>query len=175
MLWMWILHPEFGLVNYALSAIGINGPRWLSDPQWAKPSLIMIRLWAGAGGSTMIIFLAALQGVPQELHESAAIDGANAWHRFWNITIPMLTPAIFMTMVLQLIAALRVFAMAFVATGGGPMYATYFYILHLFNNAFMYMKMGYASSLAWVFTILVLLLTIIQFKLSGRWVYYAGE
>jgi multiple sugar transport system permease protein len=175
LIWIWILNPEFGLLNYALSIVGIAGPKWLGSPEWAKPSLILMYLWGSIGGGAMIIFLAGLQGVPPELHESAAIDGANAWHRFLNITIPMLTPSIFLNLVLGLIGGLRVFTVAFVATNGGPAYATYFFMLHLFNQAFQYLEMGYGSALAWIFTVIVLILTIIQFRLSDRWVYYAGK
>lgn len=175
LLWMWILNPEFGLINYTLSTIGIQGPKWLGSTEWAKPAMILMHLWGAMGGGAMIIFLAGLQGVPPELHESAAIDGANAWHRFANITIPMLTPSIFLNLVLGLIGGLRVFTVAFIATDGGPAYATHFYMLHLFNNAFRFLEMGYASALAWIFTVMVLLLTVIQFRLSERWVYYAGR
>ena len=105
----------------------------------------------------------------------ASIDGANVWHRFVNITIPMLTPSIFLNLVLGLIAGLRAFTVAFIATNGGPSYSTHFYMLHLFNNAFRFLEMGYASALAWIFTVMVLILTIIQFKFSERWVYYAGD
>lgn len=175
LLWMWILNPEFGLINYALSLIGIEGPRWFGTPEWSKPALIMMNLWGAMGGGAMIIFLAGLQSVPQELHESAQIDGANIWHRFRHITIPMLTPSIFLNLVLGIIAGLRTFTVAFIATNGGPAYSTNFYMLHLFNNAFRFLEMGYASALAWIFTILVLLLTIFQFRLSERWVYYAGD
>lgn len=175
LLWMWILNPEFGLINYALSLIGIEGPRWFGTPEWSKPALIMMNLWGAMGGGAMIIFLAGLQSVPPELHESAQIDGANVWHRFRHITIPMLTPSIFLNLVLGIIAGLRTFTVAFIATNGGPAYSTNFYMLHLFNNAFRFLEMGYASALAWIFTILVLLLTIFQFRLSERWVYYAGD
>ena len=175
LLWIWILNPEFGLLNYTLSLVGIQGPKWLGSIEWAKPSLILMYLWGSMGGGAMIIFLAGLQGVPHELHESAAIDGANAWHRFTNITIPMLTPSIFLNLVLGLIGGLRVFTVAFVATNGGPSYATYFFILHLFNQAFQYLEMGYGSALAWIFTFLVLTLTAVEFRLSARWVYYAGQ
>jgi multiple sugar transport system permease protein len=174
LLWTWILNPEFGLINYALSLVGITGPKWFGAPEWAKPAMILIMLWGSVGGGAMIIFLAGLQSVPHELHESAAIDGANVWHRFLHITIPMLTPSIFLNLVLGLIGALRAFTVAFVATQGGPAYATHFYMLHLFNNAFRFLEMGYASALAWIFTVAVLILTIIQFSLSRRWVYYAG-
>jgi multiple sugar transport system permease protein len=175
LLWIWILNPDFGLLNYSLSLVGIQGPKWLGSTEWSKPAMILIHLWGAVGGAAMIVFLAGLQAVPQELHESAAIDGANAWHRFWRITVPMLTPTIFLNLVLGLIAGLRVFVIAFVATDGGPANSTLFYLLHLFNNAFRFLEMGYASALAWVFTVLVLVLTVIQFRLSRRWVYYAGQ
>ena len=175
LLWVWILNPDFGLINYPLSTIGIEGPKWLGSTEWAKPSLILMHLWTAVGGGAMIIFLAGLQGVPHELHESASIDGANAWHRFINVTIPMLTPSIFLNLILGLIGGLRVFTAAYVATDGGPAYATHFYMLHLFNNGFRFLEMGYASALAWLFTVLVLILTVVQFRLSERWVYYAGH
>jgi len=175
LLWMWILNPEFGLLNYSLSLIGVQGPKWLGSTEWSKPAMILIHLWGAIGGGAMIVFLAGLQAVPHELHESAAIDGANVFRRFWNITIPMLTPTIFLNLVLGLIGGLRVFTIAFVATDGGPANSTLFYLLHLFNNAFRFLEMGYASALAWVFTILVLVLTVIQFRMSRRWVYYAGQ
>jgi multiple sugar transport system permease protein len=175
LLWTWLLNPEFGLINYTLSLIGVEGPKWLGSPGWAKPALILMHLWTSVGGGAMIIFLAGLQGVPPELHESASIDGANSWDRFIHVTIPMLTPSIFLNLVLGLIGGLRVFTVAFVATDGGPSYATYFYMLHLFNNGFRFLEMGYASTLAWIFTVLVLSLTIVQFGLSERWVYYAGH
>ena len=174
LLWTWILNPEFGLINYALSLVGVEGPKWFGSPEWAKPAMILILLWGAVGGGAMIIFLAGLQSVPQELHESAAIDGATVWHRFIHITIPMLTPSIFLNLVLGLIGGLRAFTVAFVATQGGPAYSTHFYMLHLFNNAFRFLEMGYASALAWIFTVAVLILTVIQFSLSRRWVYYAG-
>ena len=175
LLWTWLLNADFGLINYLLSVVGVEGPKWLGNPDWAKPALIVMHLWTAVGGGAMIIFLAGLQGVPPELHESASIDGANAWHRFVHVTLPMLTPSIFLNLVLGLIGGLRVFTVAFVATDGGPSYATYFYMLHLFNNGFRFLEMGYASALAWLFTVLVLALTVIQFRLSERWVYYAGH
>lgn len=175
LLWMWILNPEFGLLNYSLSFIGIQGPKWLGSDTWAKPALIVMQLWGTVGGGSMIIFLAGLQGVPEELYESAAIDGAHALRRFWHITIPMLSPTLFLNLVLGMIGALKVFTTAFIATNGGPEYATTFYVLYLFNNAFKFLKMGYASALAWIFTLLVLALTYGQLRLSRYWVYYAGD
>jgi multiple sugar transport system permease protein len=123
----------------------------------------------------MMILLAGLQGVPEELYEAAEVDGANFWHRFWNVTLPMLSPTLFLLLILGVIAALRVFATAFVATNGGPAYATWFYALHIYKHAFEYYSMGYASTLAWIFFILMFALTYIQFRASSRWVYYAGE
>jgi multiple sugar transport system permease protein len=153
----------------------IPGPRWMASVEWALPSLIVISLWASVGGSRMIIFLAGLQGVPEELYDAASIDGANWWDRFRNVTLPMISPTIFFNLVLGIIGALRVFSISFVATDGGPAYATWFYMLHLYQNAFQNFLMGYASALAWMFFLVVLVLTLIQFRLSGRWVFYAGE
>jgi len=175
LLWIWLLHPEVGPVNYLLGQVGIPGPRWLASTEWALPTCVAIALWGSVGGSRMIIFLAGLQGVPEELYESASIDGANAWHRFVNVTLPMVSPVIFFNMVLAAIGAFRVFTIAFMATGGGPAYATWFYMLHLYQTAFRSLQMGYASALAWVFFVIVLSFTFVQFRLSGRWVYYSSE
>ncbi len=175
LLWVWLLHPEVGPVNYLLGLVGIPGPRWLASAEWALPTVVAIALWGSVGGSRMIIFLAGLQGVPEELYESAGIDGANAWHRFRHVTLPMISPVIFFNMVLGAIAAFRVFTIAFMATSGGPAYATWFYMLHLYQTAFRSLQMGYASALAWVFFVIVLGFTYVQFRLSGRWVYYSSE
>ena len=175
LLWTWLLHPDVGPVNYLLGLVGIAGPRWLGSQQWALPALVMAALWGSVGGSRMIIFLAGLQGVPQELYDSASIDGANALQRFWHVTMPMISPVIFFNLVLTTLAAFRVFALAIIATDGGPSYATWFYMLHLYNTAFRSLQMGYASALAWIFFVIVLGLTIIQFRASVRWVHYGGE
>ncbi|HEV8638940.1 MAG TPA: sugar ABC transporter permease [Chloroflexota bacterium] len=175
LLWRWMLQPEVGLVNYLLWELRVPGPKWFSDPAMALPALVMISLWASVGGSRMIIFLAGLQGVPEELYDAASIDGANWWSRFVHVTLPMISPTIFFNLVLGIIGALRVFSISFVATEGGPAYATWFYMLHLYDQAFRSFVMGYASAMAWIFFIVVLVLTLIQFRLSGRWVYYAGE
>jgi multiple sugar transport system permease protein len=171
-LWTWLLQPQVGLVNYLLHQVGIPGPGWLTSRQWAVPSLIMISLWASIGGGRMIIFLAGLQGVPKELYESAEIDGASALSRFIHITLPMISPVILFNLILGVIGSFSVFALSYVATNGGPNYATYFYVLHLYYNAFSYFQMGYASALAWIFFLLIFLLSFIQIKLSNRWVYY---
>jgi multiple sugar transport system permease protein len=175
LVWKVLFNPEVGLINTALFEVGIKGPGWLSSVEWAIPALIVMNLWRAAGGNTMMIFLAGLQGIPQELYEAAAIDGANGWHRFRHVTVPMLSPTVFFNLVLGVIGALQVFASALVASKGGPAYATWFYALHIYNEAFVNFKMGYAAALAWVFFVIVLAITYVQVKLSGRWVYYAGE
>lgn len=179
-LWLWIFQPNVGLANYLLDLIGIEGPRWLDDIQWSKPSLIVISLWGAVGGGSMLIFLAGLQGIPIELYESAEIDGAGSQAKFWRITIPLLSPSMFFNLVLGLIGAMQMFTLAFVATSGagqtrpagGPAYSTLFYVLNLYNHAFDYWEMGYASALAWFFFLILVLLTYWQLRLSRSWVYY---
>ena len=175
-LWKWILNPKIGPVNYALKAVfGIEGPMWLGDPNWAIPSLVIMGLWSGLGGNRMLIFLAGLQGVPRELYEAASIDGAGPWRRFTNVTLPILSPTIFLNLVLAIIGALKVFESSYIATAGGPAYATWFIALHIYQFAFKYYQMGYASALAWVFMVIILLFTMLQFYLQKHWVYYASE
>ncbi len=123
----------------------------------------------------MIVFLAGLQGVPQEMYEAASIDGANWWHRFRHVTLPLVSPTVFFNLVLVVISSFSVFSVAYVATEGGPAYATYFYVYHLFNNAFRFSRMGYAAALAWLFFALMLIFTYVQLRLSNRWVFYGGE
>jgi multiple sugar transport system permease protein len=171
-LWRWLLQPQVGLVNTMLYQVGISGPGWLTDRTWAIPALIMIALWASIGGGRMIIFLAGLQGVPKELYESAEIDGANAIQRFFSITLPLISPVILFNLILGVIGSFSVFSVAYIATEGGPNYATWFYMLHLYYNAFSYFQMGYASALAWIFFVIIFILSFIQIKLSKRWVYY---
>src|SRR3954452_26128 len=174
LLWVWIFQPTIGVLNYLLSMVGIEGPAWLQSGTWAIPSVTIVALWGTIGGSRMIIFLAALQSVPQEMYEAAEIDGAGAWRKFWSITLPMISPTMFFNVVLTIIGSLSVFSLAYIATGGGPNYATYFYVYHLFKNAFEFSRMGYAAAMAWVFFLIVLVLTPIQFRFSNRWVFYAG-
>ncbi|MEX1020632.1 MAG: sugar ABC transporter permease [Litorilinea sp.] len=171
-LWGWLLQPQVGLVNFALDGVGISGPGWLTSRTWAIPSMIMISLWASIGGGRMIIFLAGLQGVPRELYESAEIDGAGPIRRFFHVTIPMISPVIFFNLILGVIGSFSVFALAYVGTNGGPNYATWFFMLHLYYNAFSYFQMGYASALAWIFFLIIFVLSFIQIRLSNRWVYY---
>jgi len=170
LLWMWIFNPDFGLANLLLNRVGLPGQKWLFDPQLAKPCFIIMGLW-GIGGQ-MVIFLAGLQGIPPELYEAARIDGANNWQSFWSITLPMLSPTIFFNLVIGIIGSFQVFTTAYIATQGGPQNATLFYVLYLYRNAFDYFKMGYASALAWALFVIVLILTLMQFGLARRLVYY---
>ena len=172
LLWMWILNPTVGVLNYLLSFVGIKGPAWLFDERWVLPALIMMSLW-GIGGS-MIIYLASLQSVPQHLYEAAEIDGAGVWARFWHVTIPMISPVIFFNLVMSIIGSFQVFTSAFVMTQGGPANASLFYVLYLYRNAFSYFKMGYASALAWVLFGIILILSLLVIKSSPAWVYYEG-
>jgi multiple sugar transport system permease protein len=174
-IWLWILDPRYGILNKFLATFGVDGPGWLTSTNWAVPGIALIALWMAAGGNTMIIFLAALQGVPRDYHEAATIDGANAWQRFRHVTLPMISPALFFNMILATIAALKVFTIPMVATSGGPAYATYFYAVHVYKQAFEFFNMGYAAALAWVLLLIVVVLTLIQFGLRRRWVHFEGE
>ena len=172
-LWIWIFNPRGGLINMVLKFLHISGPLWLQSPVWSKPSIILMGLWgAGAG---MIIWLAGLKSINEQLYEAASLDGANAWQRFRHITIPQLTPYIFFNLVMGLIGTLQIFGQAFIMTQGGPDNSTLFYVYHLFNNAFRYGHMGYAAAMAWVLFVVVLGITVFQLKLSKRWVHYGGE
>jgi multiple sugar transport system permease protein len=174
-LWTWLLNAEVGPLNYGLRQIGFDPPRWLGSREWALPSIVLIALWGSAGGARMIIFLAGLQGVPEELYDAADIDGANGWQRFWHVTMPMISPVILFNTIISTIAAFRVFTFSLIATGGGPAYSTWFYMLHLYQEAFRSFRMGYASSLSWIFFIIVISLTILQFSISRQWIFYAGQ
>lgn len=173
MLWLWIFNPEFGLLNMLLAQVGIKGPLWLGHSQWALPSLILMSLWTV--GAPMLIYLAGLQGIPTDLYEAAEIDGAGVWPKFVRVTIPMMTPVIFFNLVMNMIAAFQVFVQPFIMTQGGPRYATLFYVLYLYQNAFQYFRMGYASALAWVLFAVILVLTGLVLRSSVMWVYYEGE
>ena len=176
-LWGWIFNADVGPINHWIRTItgSSEAPGWFRDPDWAMTGLIIMAMWGAIGGNTMLIFLAGLQGVPQELYDAALVDGAGLWAKFRNVTLPMLTPTIFFNMVLGIIGALRVFAAAYVATQGGPAYSTWFYALHIYTRAFQYIEMGYASALAWIFFFVLFVFTYVQFRQSRRWVYYAGE
>jgi multiple sugar transport system permease protein len=171
--WLWMLNPSAGLVNTLLAQLGIQGPRWLLDPQWALASLLLMSFWGW--GRTMVIFLAGLQAIPEEFYEAAAMDGAGALRRFSAITLPLLTPAIFFNLVLGIINTFQTFTSAFVATDGGPLDATLFFVLYLYKQAFEFRHMGYAAALAWVLFALVLALTLVIFRSQRLWVFYGGE
>ena len=174
-IWLFILNPKFGLVNYGLSLIGIDGPGWMTSPIWSKPGLILVSVtWVGV---TMLIFLAGLQDIPSHLYEAAELDGASQWRQMINITVPLMTPTIFFNLIINIIQGFQVFAQVLVMTGGsggagGPLNSTRVYVLHLFELAFNQFKMGYASALAWILFIIVLLLTLVMVKTSDRWVFY---
>jgi multiple sugar transport system permease protein len=169
-LWLWILQPQFGLLNSTLAMLHIRGPMWLGDPAWAKPALILMSLWGV--GPNIIIYLAGLKNIPSEFYDAAIVDGAVGWNLFRHITFPLLTPTIFYTLVVGVINTLQTFTQAFIMTGGGPVESTYFYMLHLYNNAFAFFKMGYASALAWFLCIIIAIFTYLQFKVASYWVYY---
>jgi multiple sugar transport system permease protein len=179
LLWLMVFNPHKGVLNNLLAMVGIEGPGWLWSPDWAVPSLVIIGLWGV--GHTMIIYLAGLQGVPTDMYDAAKADGATALRRFWHITLPMMSPVIFYNLVLGLIGTFSYFTQAYVvgtSTGsalGDPLRSTLFYNLYLYQNAFRYFEMGYASAMAWVLFVIVLVLTLLVFRSSSLWVYYEGE
>jgi multiple sugar transport system permease protein len=173
LLWKWIFNPEFGLMNFLLGLIGIEGPSWLYSEEWALPAVIIMSLWS-IGGS-MLIYLAGLQSIPTELYDAAKIDGANSRKTFRHITIPMLSPVIFFNLIMGIIGSLQVFTEGYVMTSGGPNNATLFSVLYLYRNAFNYLNMGYASAMAWVLFLIILGLTLIVFKSSPLWVFYEEQ
>lgn len=174
LMWSWIFQPNFGLVNIAIySVLGIQGPGWLSDPPWVIPTFVMMSLW-GFGGP-MLIYLASIQGIPTQIYEAARIDGASRLKQTMSITIPLITPVIFFNLVMTVIASFQSFTNAFIITQGGPDYASYFYIYYLFQNAFVYFRMGFASAQAWVLFMIILGLTVLAFWSQRFWVYYEGS
>ncbi|MCL4545957.1 MAG: sugar ABC transporter permease [Chloroflexi bacterium] len=173
LLWMWIFNPQFGALNWLLSLIGIKGPQWIFSPTWVIPSFVLMSLWGVGGG--MIIYLAGLQGIPTDLYDAASIDGAGAVRSFRSVTLPMLTPVLFFNLVIGIIGSFQIFTQAYVMTAGGPENASLFYVLYLYQNAFQYFYMGYASALAWVLFLIVIVLTAIVFRSSPMWVFYEGE
>jgi len=172
LLWMWIFSPTWGLLNTALGWLGIQGPQWLFSRVWVIPSLILMSVWS-MGGS-MVIFLAGLQGIPQQLYESAELDGAGPWNRFRYVTIPMVSPVIFFNLVMGIIGSFRSFTNAYVMTDGGPANASLLYVLYLYRQAFNYWSMGYACAMAWVLLGVTVILTLLLFRTSSYWVYYEG-
>jgi multiple sugar transport system permease protein len=172
MVWQFLLNVQFGAINATLRGLDLPTIPFLSNPALAKPSLILIHMWAQ--GSALVIFLATLQDVPRTLYEAAIMDGANVWHKFRHITIPMCTPVILFTLVMSFIEGFQNFTLPWLLTGGGPNNATELYAVHLYRNAFRYLQMGRASALAWILFVVIVLFTVILFKSSGRWVYYSS-
>lgn len=172
-LWIWIFNPNAGLLNGLLASFGIHGPNWLLDERTAKPALILMGLWGAGGG--MVIWLAGLKSISTSYYEAAAIDGASTLRRFWNITLPLLSPYIFFNLIMGLIGTFQIFTQAFIMTQGGPVNSTLFFAYHLFNQAFRYLEMGYAAALGWVLFLIVFALTMLQMKMSDRWVHYEAD
>lgn len=173
-LWAWMFNPDFGVINGLLARIGVAGPKWFGSEQWVLPAFIIMNLWGAGGG--LVLYLAAMQGVPTTLYDAAKVDGANAWQRLWHITLPMTSPVILFTFLTGLIGSVQVFTAGFLITDGGPNNASLFYVLYLYRVGWKYFKMGYASALGWVLFMIILALTIITLRVSGRLVYYeSGE
>jgi len=176
-LWLWLLNPRVGLINRALALIGIDGPGWTTDPAWIKPGIVLMSLWSV--GNTVILYLAALKNVPIELHEAAKIDGANPLQRFRHVTVPMISGTIFFTLIVNIISSLQVFTEVYTMFFGNMRSGTassagLFYNIYLFRQAFEFFRMGYASAMAWLLFIIIMILTFIQLRVSKRWVYYEG-
>ena len=174
-LWLYLLQPQWGLINGVLEFFGIPGPGWLASEIWSKPAIIMLMVWASGG--TMIIYLAGLQDIPDSLYEAAEIDGANWGQKFRHVTLPLMTPTIFFTLVLGIIGTFQIFDVIFVLTDGmgGPLNSTLVYLIYLYRNGFNFFRMGYASAMAWILFLIILGITILQFRMASRWVYYEGE
>ncbi|WP_346427625.1 sugar ABC transporter permease [Gracilibacillus sp. YIM 98692] len=174
-LWMWLLNPGFGLVNGMLEVVGITGPNWLGSETWSKPSLVLMSLWAI--GQPVIIYLAGLGDIPQEFYEAAEVDGANWLQKTWKVTLPLLTPVIFFNLVMGAIGAFQQFTLPYTLTQGqgSPANSLTFYVMYLYDNAFKFFKMGYASAMAWILFVIIMALTAVIFLTSKRWVHYQGK
>lgn len=170
LLWLWLLNPEYGLANLGLQRLGLPPIGWLTEPRWSKPAFVLMDLWGVGGG--MVIYLAALQGVPEHLYEAARLDGAGGWQRFRHVTLPMISPVIFFSVIMSVIGTFQYFTQTFIMTRGGPALSTLFYALYLFQNAFEYFRMGTACAMAWLLFVATLLATLLVFRSSARWVYY---
>jgi multiple sugar transport system permease protein len=170
--WSWLYHPEVGLINLCLKKIlRVDGPQWLADTAWAMPAMVFMSVWKGLGYN-MVIFLAGLQNISEDYYEAARIDGAPAWRRFLNITLPMLSPTTFFVLVINLIGSFQVFEQTYILTKGGPANATLTLSYYIFQNAFQFFKMGYAAAMAYVLFAVILVVTLAQFRLQRRWVFY---
>lgn len=173
LLWLWMLNPEFGLVNNVLQMVGIKGPPWFFSREWVIPSFMLMSLWGI--GVTMVIFLAGLKGIPEHLYEAAEIDGAGMWSRFRHVTLPMISPIILFNVVIGIIDSFQIFTPALIITNGGPANSSLFYGLYLYNNAFRFLKMGYASALAWLMFLIIVAITALVFRSTSAFVYYEGS
>lgn len=171
LLWKWIFNPRFGIVNYLLGLVGIHGPAWLFDPQWAMPAIIIASVWKDIG-FVMVMLLAGLQGIPAGYYDAAAIDGAGGWQCFRYITLPLLSPTTFFALIISLINSFQVFDQVWIMTGGGPAGATNVLVGQIVKNAFEYSRMGYAAALSWSLFLLVFAATVFQMRLQRRWVTY---
>jgi multiple sugar transport system permease protein len=172
-LWLFIFNPVFGFLNKLVGFLGIPPQQWLYDPKLVIPCFVIMSVWGA--GNTMVIYLAGLQGISPELYEAVEIDGGGAVHKFWNVTVPMISPLIFYNVVMCTIGSLQTFTQAFVMTSGGPNNASLFYMLLLYRTAFTNQEMGYASAMAWVLFVIIGILTMLVFKSSNLWVFYEGE
>lgn len=181
LLWLWILNPNSGLLNTFLAQLGIRGPNWTGDPFWSKPSLIFMGLWGV--GNTMVIYLAGLQDIPATLIEAAELDGATWWQRLWRITIPLVSPITLFNLIIGVIGTFQYFAQAYVLSAdagavgsalGAPLNSTLFYSVYLYQQGFVYLKMGYASAQAWVLFVIIMICTILMLRASTQWTYYEG-
>jgi multiple sugar transport system permease protein len=171
LMWTWIFNPKFGIVNYLLGLVGIAGPGWLYDPNWAMPAIILTSVWKDTG-FIMVLFLASLQGIPQEYYEAASLDGANPWAKLRYITLPLLSPTIFFAMIISLINSFQVFDQVWIMTKGGPAGSTSVLVEQIVNNSFRYGRMGYAATLSWVLFLIVFAVTIFQTRVQKNWVNY---
>jgi len=171
-LWLWLFNPSFGLLDSFLRLVGLPAPGWLYSEAAVKPALILMGLWSI--GAAIVIYLAGLQGVPQELYEAASLEGANNWQRTWHVTLPMISPVILFNVTLGLIGSFQYFTQAYVMTQGGPNNASLFFALYLYQQAFQYLHLGYGAAMAWLLFVLILLVTLGIFKSSAKWVYYGG-
>ena len=177
-LWLWLLNPRIGLINRGLEFFGIPGPGWTTDPMWIKPGIVLMSLWSVGG--TVIIYYAALRNVPNELYEAARLEGARAWHEFRFVTLPLISGAVFFTLIVNTISSLQIFAEVYTMffgqmNSGAAESAALFYVIYLFRQAFEFLHIGYASAMAWLLFAITLILTLIQLRVSKRWVYYEGR
>jgi multiple sugar transport system permease protein len=178
-LWRLIYNPDFGVLNAMISKFGsllgltLRGPNWLTDEVWAKPALIIMSVWQMVGGYNMIIYLAALQGVPRDLYEAAEIDGANSWQKFWAITWPQISPATFFIAIMSIIGGFQAgFDQAYILTGGGPNGATTTIMYYIFNNFYKWQEEGYAAAISWVLFLIIFAVTLFKWKVFGQKVHY---